>query len=57
MFFKLLEELQFVPLGLIAGVAGLGAGIIWRRVQSRTRRRVQAAVTAYLALQNAQRIT
>ena len=55
MFLKLLQELQFLPFGLVAGVAGLGTGIIWRRVQSRARRRVQAAVAAYLALQNSQR--
>ena len=54
MFLKLLQESQFIPFGLVAGVAGLGMGIVWRSVQSRARRRVQAAVTAYVALQNSQ---
>lgn len=55
MFLKLLQELQFIQVGLVAGAAGLSLGVVWRRIQYRARRRVQAAVAAYLALQQSQR--
>ncbi|HEY0984632.1 MULTISPECIES: hypothetical protein [unclassified Schlesneria] len=55
MLLKLLQDQQFIPLGVMVGMTGLGLGVIWKRFQYRTRQRVRAAVAAYLALQQSER--